>query len=66
MTVFVNHKEVQVKEFANLDYLLESLNLSKDGLALAIDNKVIPKNNWGKFELNDNMMVTVIRATQGG
>lgn len=66
MTVFVNHKEINIAEASNLDFLIEHLNLTSQGLALAIDNQVIPKNTWASFELSENMKVTVIKATQGG
>ena len=66
MTVLVNHKDVIIDESAKLDDLIKQLNLSSEGVALAIDNQVIPKKSWAEFELKDQMKVTLIRATQGG
>ena len=36
------------------------------GLAVAVNNKVIPRINWGTFNLNENDTITIIHATQGG
>ncbi len=36
------------------------------GLAVAVNNTVIPRTNWNNFELKDNDTITIIRATQGG
>ena len=66
MIVLVNHKEVVLDKEAKLISLLEHLQLSAEGIALAVDNCVIPKTNWTDFELKDQMKVTLIRATQGG
>jgi sulfur carrier protein len=66
MRVLVNHKIQELKDNANLMDLLTHMQLPEKGIALAIDNKVIPKNKWQSFELSDQMKVTMIRATQGG
>jgi sulfur carrier protein len=66
MRVLVNHKIQELKDKANLIDLLSHMQLPEKGIALAIDNKVIPKNEWQSFELSDQMKVTMIRATQGG
>ena len=57
------------KQFSgkNISELLNSLNMpSTNGIALAINDKVVPKNEWNKFELNENDKVLIIKATQGG
>ena len=36
------------------------------GLAVAINNSVVPRANWESFLLNENDTITIIRATQGG
>lgn len=66
MTVRVNHKETTLNEAANLADLLQSMKISEKGVALAVDNTVVPKLEWQSFVLQENMNVTLIRATQGG
>ncbi len=36
------------------------------GLAIAVNNAVVPRANWESFLLNENDTITIIRATQGG
>ncbi len=36
------------------------------GLAVAVNDTVIPRTNWESFLLNENDTITIIRATQGG
>ena len=66
MVIFINHKESVVNEDTNLQLLLSHLDLKEEGIALAVDNQVIPKNEWSNFKLKENSKVTLIRATQGG
>ena len=66
MTVNVNHKEVPVSKSANLVELLDTMNVPQKGIALAVNNNVIPKVDWKSFKLQQNMNITLIRATQGG
>ena len=40
--------------------------LSTTGIALAVNEKVVPKKEWEKFELKENDKVLLIKATQGG
>lgn len=66
MVVFVNHKAYELNEKSTLIDLLLHMQLPDKGIALAINNKVIPKSEWSQFELNTESKVTMIRATQGG
>ena len=57
------------KQFSgkNISELVLSLNLvSTNGTAFAVNEKVVPKTEWEKFELKDNDKVLIIKATQGG
>jgi len=57
------------KQFSgkNLFQLLESLHMTNtNGIALAVNDKVIAKSNWADFQLNNNDKVLIIKATQGG
>ena len=57
------------KQFSgkNISELVQSLNMiSTNGIALAVNEKVISKSDWEKFQLNDNDKILIIKATQGG
>lgn len=66
MIVTVNHKEVELIDSSYLKDVLMVLELPEQGIALAVDNEVIPKTNWAHFRLQEQMKITLIRATQGG
>ena len=57
------------KQFSgkNISELVKTLNMSNtNGIALAVNEKVISKPDWEKFQLNDNDKILIIKATQGG
>lgn len=66
MQLVVNNKTGEYPhEF--LSQLLDELDLFESkGIAVAVNNKVIPKSHWESFQLNENDTITIIRATQGG
>jgi sulfur carrier protein len=38
----------------------------QNGIAVAINNTVIPKSNWNSHNLNETDDILIISATQGG
>ena len=67
MTVFINNKEHNLIQTKNLFEVLTDVNLiSQRGIAVAVNNTVIPKSEWEKYQLNENDKITIITATQGG
>ena len=38
----------------------------QNGIAIAINNTVIPKSNWNSHHLNETDDILIISATQGG
>ena len=66
MQVFINSEP---KDFSgkNISELILSLNMTTvNGVAFAVNDKVVPKTEWEKYQLNDNDKVLIIKATQGG
>jgi sulfur carrier protein len=67
MNVFVNNEKREILNQLTITQLLSQIRLnSPRGIAIAINNEVIPKSGWEKYLLNQNDKVTIIRATQGG
>lgn len=57
------------KQFSgkNISELIQLLNLgSTNGTAFAVNDKVVAKTEWERFELKENDKVLIIKATQGG
>jgi len=66
MKVFVNQEEKSINDSLSLLKLLESMGVKPIGLAIAVNQSVIPKDSWDSFTLKDNDDVMLVRATQGG
>ncbi|HRG37178.1 MAG TPA: sulfur carrier protein ThiS [Bacteroidia bacterium] len=69
MEISINNKP---KEFAGqrLITVQQLLNLEiperQQGIAIAVNNRVIARADWAQTPIGDKDQVTIIRATQGG
>lgn len=67
MEVFVNSESIQLEANASILTLLQQLQLAgKKGMAVALNNKVIPAHKQDQTLLNNQDKITIIRASQGG
>ena len=67
MELLVNNKPEKLHSGNKLAELLLQLNLfEKRGIAVAVNNAVIGRNDWEKHQLHENDKITIIRPTQGG
>jgi len=67
MVVFINNEKKELQNQTTLQSLLTGLKLeSSKGIAIAVNQEVIPKVNWENHHVQENDKVTIIRATQGG
>ncbi len=67
MKVTVNDKSLTLADDATLGQLLKQIGVSADqGVAVAINDAVVPRSSWPTHRLADGDQVLVIQATQGG
>ena len=67
MNIFVNNTPETISSAQKLyDLLLRHKLNEKQGIAVAVNNAVVPKLDWGNQELFENDKVTILLATQGG
>lgn len=66
ITVNVNNTAHTFNSPSNLHDLLTQLDISEKGIAVAVDNQIISKNDWNRRELTGGENILIIRATQGG
>lgn len=66
MKIYVNQKEIEVQDNISVKELLDMQQIAIEGTAIAIDNKLVPKNEWNDRILTDGNKITIIRATFGG
>lgn len=66
MEVFINRVPATVDAGTSLAELLERRNVAAEGIAVAVDNKVVPRAEWAGCRLHEGAKITVIRAVCGG
>lgn len=66
ISVSVNEKVHSFSPAATLQSILSELTISEKGIAIAINEQIIPKTEWDKTRLNNNDKILIITATQGG
>lgn len=66
MKVKVNSKETEVAEGSKLADLAIQLELPTQGIAIGLNNKLIPRTDWNAQELHENDSLVIIKAACGG
>jgi len=67
MEISINQQRKEIPESSSVEELLFSLfSDSTKGMAIAINDTVVPKTKWSVHFLNPDDKVTLIKATQGG
>jgi sulfur carrier protein len=65
--VTINQQTFQLSNEGGLAEVLSLLRIGQpDGIAIAVNEAVIPRGEWGGYVLREQDRVFVIRATQGG
>ena len=65
--VMINQQKFQLPEHGTLADVLPLLQIARaDGIAIAVNEEVVPGREWAGYVLRDGDRVFVIRATQGG
>jgi sulfur carrier protein len=65
MKIRVNNKEIET----GASYLLQlsqQLELPQTGIAVAINNRMVPRAEWEHFVLKENDELIIIKAVCGG
>jgi len=67
MNVLLNDKTIDLEDRVSLEILFQKLNIKIDaGMAVAVNEMIIPKKEWPSHDLNENDKILLITATQGG
>ena len=67
MKTTINNKPFEFSTPLNIPQILELGGIKIiAGIAVAVNNRVVPKTEWETFTVKDNDAVVVIKATQGG
>ena len=66
MEITVNNEVKIIDDGSLLSLVEELLGEKTKGIAVAINQTIIPKPDWKKTSLKTNDAVLIIKATQGG
>lgn len=67
MNITLNNQTLEINPTTSLqEIVITQLGEKLNGVAVAVNDTVIPKTNWEQFVLNENDKILIIRATQGG
>ncbi len=67
MKIFVNNKKQVIEPDYSIEKLLKKNNISDTrGVAIAVNEQVIPKNKWNENIFKENDKVILIKAAKGG
>ncbi|WP_158655098.1 sulfur carrier protein ThiS [Flavivirga eckloniae] len=64
--ISVNETTMEVEETTTISKLLTKIKSPSNGIAFAINNKIIAKEQWDSYYFNLNDNILIIQATQGG
>lgn len=65
MKLKVNDKEVETGA-ATLSLFIQEQNFPTTGIAVAVNNRMVPRTEWDSFALNEGDNILIIKAVCGG
>ena len=66
MNVYINHTVQEMNDGATVSTLIQKLQLPIKGIAISINEVVIPRAQWESHLLNNQDQILIITASQGG
>lgn len=67
MQVLINDKPQSNEAWANLkDIIISNGLLDAKGIAVAVNNNVVPKQDWNEHQIVEGDKILIIKAAAGG
>ncbi len=67
MNILLNDQQVELEQSLSLDSLFKKMKINAaTGVAVAVNEMIIPKKDWLTHSIKENDKILVITATQGG
>ncbi len=66
MNIFFNQQPIQLSEPLTLAQLLSQLQQHRPGIAVAIDQQVVPRSQWAHQWLSEGQHIQCFTAIAGG
>lgn len=65
MRLVVNNNEIESKS-SHLEGLIAELDIPVTGVAVAVNRKMVRREHWKMFKLQEGMDIIIIKAVCGG
>ncbi len=66
MKIQVNNKETELTQGNNVASLAQQLELPQQGVAVALNNRMIPRSQWDEQEIKEGDSLVIIKVACGG
>lgn len=66
MELLVNDQQITVDKQIKVKGLLQQINSPEKGVAVAVNDVIVPRTEWHNYQFNENDNVLVIKAHSGG
>ena len=66
MTIVLNGDATTVTPNATVGVMVDSLGKGRKGVAVAVNDEVVPRSRWDATALRDHDRVEILTASQGG
>jgi len=66
MRIWINGKSHELPEPASVHDALTTLGAPSTGVAVAVDDELVPRADWARYRLAADAKVEVLTAVQGG
>jgi sulfur carrier protein len=66
MTIKVNNEKISVENNATIETIVRQMNLPSFGVAIARNNKMVPRTEWSTTLLQEDDSIVVVKAACGG
>lgn len=66
MIIIMNGTEKEISDGANLADLVAEISGTPSGIAVALNEEVVPRHSWNATGLTEGARIEVLTAVQGG
>lgn len=66
MKVKVNNKDLELNGQNSLLQIAQTLELPDKGVAVAVNNRIVRREDWATYTVQENDQIIVIKAACGG
>ncbi len=66
MKATINNQQTELPEGATIATIAADRNLPDKGVAVAVNNNMVPRGEWSGYEVKENDNIVILKAFCGG